>query len=630
MSLLQMSVSGAVMISVILGVRAVALYRLPKNILLFLWSIALVRLLVPYSLPCVYSVYSLLERYPYLQFPASTGNNDPALIQNAGAPFIASDTVMEIPETNIDYSHILKIVWLIGVCVCAAFFTIAYLKYRQKFREALPLNEDNANHKYIQDWLSKKNNRRGFLRRTITIRQFDRISTPLTYGIFHPVILLPARHIDWDDKTALEYMLTHEYAHIYYYDAVFKLIVILALCAYWYNPMVWVLYIFANRDIELRCDETVIRSLGGNKKSDYAMMLILMAEQDSGFQPLCSRFSKWYLFDRNNNAHAMRVMQERITAIMKIKKLSLRTAIVGAVLSVSITTAFATSALPTSLTITDAEQNHYNDYEIVMISESPVKAADFKEYEPFGLKFDEKTKILSYQNKRVRYFYDGAEIEDNCSVTRLEYSDAERKGDIDVHTVRQREENGDGSYTVLGKITNLEIDSQEVFQNRIFASFRSEATSDSLEGTSTEQSNSAEVAYTVATVTEDADKSLDDTNGDIIITMTEPSGATTDLAVITNTPVSEATGTVETGKMFKIGITLEEKFQQYEKYGVRYEVNPNGGRGNIYYNNQLAHSFADISPTGSVFSFASDVESDIRIQTVYDENGNLTGVEQIQ
>lgn len=630
MSLLQMSVSGAVMIGVILGVRAVALYRLPKNILLLLWSIALTRLLLPYSAPCVYSVYSLLERYQHFSF--QTANAYPALIQNAETYSIPSDATMETPTIND--SQLIKIVWLIGVCICAAFFAIAYCKYRREFREALPLSEENEANAYIQNWLADKNSRRLFLRRSITVRQFDRISTPLTYGVFHPVILLPARHINWNDETALEYMLTHEYTHIYYQDAVLKLIIILTLCVHWFNPMVWVLYILANRDIELRCDEAVIRSLGGKKKSDYAMTLLLMAEQNDGFQPLCSRFSKWYLFGKNNT-RAMRVMEERIKAIMKMKKLSLSAGIMGAVLCVGITTAFATSALPEQLKPEDAKQNYnvYTDSESVFVSESPAKAADFKEYEPFGLKFDEKTKVLSYQNKRVRYFYDGAQLEDNCTVTRLEYADAELKGDIDVHTVRQREENGDGSYNVLGKLTSLEIDAPEVFQNRHFVSADVAVTSAEFGEIGMKIFDSVEVGKTDA-ITGEITKTATETDDDITITVNAQSEATTDaVSEVSEDISSKAPVTVHitdhNDATKSTGMTLEEKFQQYEKYGVRYEASTDGSAGNVYYNNQLARSFADISPNGSAFSFASEAESDIRIQTVYDANGNLTGVKQI-
>ena len=142
------------------------------------------------------------------------------------------------------------------------------------------------------------------MKRPILVRQSDRISAPLTYGIFRPVILMPKK-MDWKNEKQLQYVLSHEYVHIYRYDTVTKLIVTLALCIHWFNPFVWVMYILFNRDIELACDESVIRQFGEKSKSAYSLMLINMEATKSGLLPFCNNFSK--------NA-----IEERITAVMKI------------------------------------------------------------------------------------------------------------------------------------------------------------------------------------------------------------------------------------------------------------------------------------------------------------------------
>ena len=142
------------------------------------------------------------------------------------------------------------------------------------------------------------------MKRPILVRQSDRISAPLTYGIFRPVILMPKK-MDWKNEKQLQYVLSHEYVHIYRYDTVTKLIVTLALCIHWFNPFVWVMYILLNRDIELACDESVIRQFGEKSKSAYSLMLINMEATKSGLLPFCNNFSK--------NA-----IEERITAVMKI------------------------------------------------------------------------------------------------------------------------------------------------------------------------------------------------------------------------------------------------------------------------------------------------------------------------
>ena len=111
--------------------------------------------------------------------------------------------------------------------------------------------------------------------------------------------------MDWKNEKQLQYVLSHEYVHIYRYDTVTKLIVTLALCIHWFNPFVWVMYIIFNRDIELACDESVIRQFGEKSKSAYSLMLINMEATKSGLLPFCNNFSK--------NA-----IEERITAVMKI------------------------------------------------------------------------------------------------------------------------------------------------------------------------------------------------------------------------------------------------------------------------------------------------------------------------
>ena len=109
---------------------------------------------------------------------------------------------------------------------------------------------------YIQNWLAAHQ-----ISRPLAVRSSDLISSPLTYGILHPVILLPKK-LDRNDQAALKYVLTHEYVHIRRFDAITKILFAAVLCIHWFNPLVWVMYVLANRDIELSCDAWVIRMMG--------------------------------------------------------------------------------------------------------------------------------------------------------------------------------------------------------------------------------------------------------------------------------------------------------------------------------------------------------------------------------
>lgn len=178
---------------------------------------------------------------------------------------------------------------------------------------------------FIKNWLINHN-----IKRSVSIRQSGLISAPLTFGFFHAVILMP-KTTDWKNEKMLEYVLEHEFVHIKSFDTIKKLFLTLALCVHWFNPLVWAMYILANRDIELACDEKVIKQFGTNKKSDYARILISMEQIKSGITPLCNNFNK--------NA-----VEERIEAIMKTKKRTILSVILATSLIVGTTTVFATSA----------------------------------------------------------------------------------------------------------------------------------------------------------------------------------------------------------------------------------------------------------------------------------------------
>lgn len=138
--------------------------------------------------------------------------------------------------------------------------------------------------------------------------QSDKITTALTYGLFKPVVLLP-KTTDWTNETQLQYILTHEYAHIQEIDILLKWLLAIAVCVHWFNPFVWTMYLLANRDIELSCDETVVWTLGETVRYSYALTLIELEEKKSSFTPFANRFCK-------------NSIEERMVSIMKTRRVS--------------------------------------------------------------------------------------------------------------------------------------------------------------------------------------------------------------------------------------------------------------------------------------------------------------------
>ncbi len=387
MNLLQMSFSGAAFITVVVIIRAAAINKLPKKTFLVLWELVMLRLLIPFSIPSMFSIYTLVT-HSISSTPLPEAGTDYSIPTMQGL-FVTTQGAVQSPADISPSVSMWFLVWCAGIIIIASFFVISYLRCLIEFRTALPVH----NH-YVEKWLAERP-----LKRPIFVRQSDRILAPLTYGIFRPVILMPKK-MDWKNEKQLQYVLSHEYVHIYRYDTVTKLIATLALCIHWFNPFVWVMYLLFNRDIELACDESVIRQFGEESKSAYSLMLINMEAAKSGLLPFCNNFSK--------NA-----IEERITAVMKIKKTSLPAICIAAILIVGVTTTFATSAAGSSrekdaihgTDFSDEEFDkllalQFDGYEGMSVSEFQNKVwelTDTEEYHNLLEKFSQNTAL--YEQK---------------------------------------------------------------------------------------------------------------------------------------------------------------------------------------------------------------------------------------
>ena len=314
MSLFQMSVAGGVLILLIVVIRALAIHRLPKTTFLALWMIAALRLLLPFSIPLPFNIHIGLDIFSDVVQELPSGNIASTLPGDSPPSY---DIGTAVPSPATEHISTFEILWLVGVLLLALYFFISYFRSMRKFRMSIPDNTP-----YIQNWLTAHQ-----ISRPLVVRSSDLISSPLTYGILHPVILLPKK-LDRNDQVALKYVLTHEYVHIRRFDAITKILFAAVLCIHWFNPLVWVMYVLANRDIELSCDAWVIRMMGEKNRSSYALMLIKMEEKRSGMSALYSHFGK--------NA-----ISERIEAIMKFKKTSILACTLALALIAGATTAFA-------------------------------------------------------------------------------------------------------------------------------------------------------------------------------------------------------------------------------------------------------------------------------------------------
>ena len=288
---------GSALILLILALRLTLKNHLPRRLLPALWCIAAIRLLLPVEIPTRLSVWNLL-RSTAAEQTAPTAASPlpfPQLSAAQGAPAAAPE-----PDWRL-------LLWLGIAALLAAYFAVGYVCMLQRFhaRRILPQPSVDAllgRFRFARD---------------PKICTTESRRAPLTFGVFRPTVLLP------DDLRAgqaqFQLVLAHELAHIRRKDCLRKLLLTVCLCLNWWNPLVWVMVRLANRDMELACDETVLRTLGPACKKSYALTLLDMAQRQAKPSPLCSGFAK-------------SCAEERVRAILRFRRLPVWTGVLAAAL----------------------------------------------------------------------------------------------------------------------------------------------------------------------------------------------------------------------------------------------------------------------------------------------------------
>ena len=314
MDIVQMSVQAGVLIAAIVIVRAITLYRLPKASFLALWGIVIARLLIPFSLTSRWSVYNL--------FAGLWGHEDTTVPTGSYVTVWGGQAqVPALPEAALSIPP-LTALWMVGAVVLVVVFAVLLAKNYRALRAAVLVEY----HAVITKWREEYR-----LLRPLAIVRSDKVSSPASIGILRPRIIFP-QGMDLDNEQLVRYILVHEYVHIRRFDTLWKLLALCAVCVHWFNPLVWVMLVLLNRDLELSCDEMVLRHFGGTERASYAHSLIDMAERGRPFSFMHSYFSK--------NA-----AEERIIAIMKYKKTSLLAVVLALVLTLGMATGFTTGAV---------------------------------------------------------------------------------------------------------------------------------------------------------------------------------------------------------------------------------------------------------------------------------------------
>lgn len=248
LKIINMSISASWLVLAVLILRFV-LKKAPKWVNVLLWGIVAVRLICPFSFESALSLIPSAETFPDQvisgpSFDVQTGivPVDNRINDYLGDRYFEGVTVPTNNGNNV--MTILTIVWIIGILLLVTYTIISYQRLNRKIDTAVRYKDN--------------------------IFQSENVNSPFVLGIINPRIYLPFKMNGQD----LEHVVAHEQAHIRRKDHWWKPLGFLLLTIHWFNPLMWLAYVLLCRDIELACDEKVIKELGNEQRADYTQALL--------------------------------------------------------------------------------------------------------------------------------------------------------------------------------------------------------------------------------------------------------------------------------------------------------------------------------------------------------------------
>ncbi len=332
LQLLNISITASWLVLAVLCVRFL-LKKAPKWINCLLWALVAIRLLVPFNFESSLSLVPSNETIPVSEIyaPVPTGSTQ-AFAPQIDSGFKAVDSVLQpiITETSAQpvlqsNASIVSCIWFLGIVVLLIYSFISFLRVKKSVAEAMHL-QDN-------------------------IYMADKISTPFILGIIKPKIYLPSTLYRED----VLYVINHENAHIKRFDHLWKPLGYLILTLYWFNPVMWVAYVLLCKDIELACDEKVVKELDQECKKEYSNALINCSTQRR-------------LVSACPLAFGETSVKDRINSVLNYKKPAFWVIVVALVVCAAISIGFLT--VPKAVKVSDILDE--KDYTIVAQEEEEI------------------------------------------------------------------------------------------------------------------------------------------------------------------------------------------------------------------------------------------------------------------
>ena len=337
LKIINMSISASWLVLAVLILRFV-LKKAPKWINVLLWGIVAIRLICPFSFESPLSLIPSAETIPLNIGMDSTPtiNSGISAINNAVNPIISqSNTPMAGASVNLLQITIgiYEYIWIFGMIALALYTAISYWRLHRKVDTAVRYKDN--------------------------IFQSENVSFPFVLGIIKPRIYLPFKM----NGQYLEHVVAHEQAHICRKDHWWKPLGFLLLMIHWFNPLMWLAYVLLCRDIELACDEKVIKELGNEQRGDYTQALVACSVNRRMIAACPLTFGEVGV-------------KERVKSVMNYKKPALWVIIIAVIVCVGVAVCFLTNPKQDSYTLRivvpagSQEEFVYTDEEVSAIRNS--------------------------------------------------------------------------------------------------------------------------------------------------------------------------------------------------------------------------------------------------------------------
>ena len=337
LKIINMSISASWLVLAVLILRFV-LKKAPKWINVLLWGIVAIRLICPFSFESTLSLIPSAETIPLNigMDTTPTINSGISAINNAVNPIISqSNTPMAGSSVNLLQITIgiYEYIWIFGMIALALYTAISYWRLRRKVDTAVRYKDN--------------------------IFQSENVSFPFVLGIIKPRIYLPFKM----NGQYLEHVVAHEQAHICRKDHWWKPLGFLLLMIHWFNPLMWLAYVLLCRDIELACDEKVIKELGNEQRGDYTQALVACSINRRMIAACPLAFGEVSV-------------KERVKSVMNYKKPAFWVIIISVIVCVGVAVCFLTNPKQDSYTLRivvpagSQEKFVYTDEEVSTIRNS--------------------------------------------------------------------------------------------------------------------------------------------------------------------------------------------------------------------------------------------------------------------